>query len=151
MSPASELSLDVDQVIDARPDTVFRLLTEPDLYPRWFGPEGTETTIEEMEVTLGGRLCLRIDIPAMDLTIRIEGFYEVIEPPTRLVHSWRSMDEDLVTSVSFELEPQGDRTRVRIHHRGFVDPLDLDQNRGGWVDHLAVLARVAVELEGAPS
>lgn len=147
MSHSSELSLDVDQLIDARPETVFRLLTEPDLYAQWFGPEAATTTVEEMAVTLGGRLELKIAMPAMDFEMRIEGFYEVIEPPTRLVHTWRAMDGELVTTVSFEIEPQGNQTRLRVNHRGFVDPVDLEQNQGGWLDHLDRMATTAERLD----
>lgn len=147
MSTSAELSLDVDQMVDARPETVFRLLTDPELYARWFGPEGATVTVAEMAVTLGGRLEIRIGFPAMDIDIGIEGFYEVIEPPSRLVHTWRSMDEELVTTVSFELEPVGSRTLLRVNHRGFVDPVDLEQNQGGWIDHLSTLAEAAQEVE----
>ena len=146
-NPASELSLEVDQLIDARPETVFRLLTEPDLYARWFGPEGATTSVEEMSVTLGGRLELKITFPGTDFEVGIEGFYEVIEPPTRLVHTWRSMDEELVTTVAFEIEPQGNRARLKVNHRGFVDPVDLEQNQGGWIGHLATLGELATELD----
>ena len=145
--PTSELSLELDQMIDARPATVFRLLTEPELYARWFGPDGATTIVEEMHVTLGGRLELRITFPAADIEVRIEGYYEAIEPPTRLVHTWRAMDEELVTTVAFDIEPQGDRTRLRVTHRGFVDPIDLEQNQGGWTDHLSTLGAIAAELE----
>lgn len=151
MNPSSELSLDVDQLINARPAIVFRLLTEPDLYARWFGPDGAEVSIVEMEVTLGGRLELKISFPGTDFEVGIEGFYEVIEPPSRLVHTWRSMDEELVTTVGFEIEPQGSQTRLRVTHRGFVDPVDLEQNRGGWVDHLGKLDDVAADLEANTS
>ncbi len=145
--PTSELSLELDQLIDARPATVFRLLTEPDLYGRWFGPEGATTSVEQMEVTLGGRLELKISFPGTDFEVGIEGFYEVIEPPVRLVHTWRSMDEELVTTVAFEIEPVGERTRLRVTHRGFVDPVDLEQNQGGWTDHLSKLGAIAARLE----
>jgi hypothetical protein len=59
------------------------------------------------------------------------------------------MDEELVTTVSFVLEAAGGKTRLRLEHRGFVDPVDLEQNRGGWSDHLAELAGAAAELEAA--
>lgn len=147
MNPSSELSLTVDHRIDARPETVFRLLTEPDLYARWFGPDGASVTVEEMAVTLGGRLELKIAFPGTDFEVGIEGFYEVIEPPLRLVHTWRLMDEELVTTVSFEIEPLGEGARLIVHHRGFVDPVDLEQNQGGWIDHLAKLSQIATELE----
>jgi uncharacterized protein YndB with AHSA1/START domain len=139
--------LEVDQLVPARPETVFRLLTEPDLYARWFGPEGAEIEVEQMEVVLGGRLALRITIPAAGIEVGIEGFYEVIEAPRRLVHTWRATDEDLVTTVSFELEPQGSQTRLTVRHRGFVDPVDLEQNQGGWVGHLAELGALAEAIE----
>lgn len=151
MSTPPALALEVDQVIRARPATVFRLLTEPDLYARWFGPEGAEVTVEEMDVQLGGRLALTVVIPGMDLSIGIEGFYEVIEPPDRLVHTWRSLDEELVTTVAFTLEPQGELTRLVVNHRGFVDPVDLENNQGGWAAHLGALADLATELEGPSS
>ncbi len=149
MTNTAQLSLEVDQLIEAKPETVFRLLTEPDLYGRWFGPEGSNVTVESMDVRLGGRLALAITFPGMDLEVGIEGFYEAIDPPTRLVHTWRSLDEELVTTVSFNLEPQGTGTRLTVHHRGFVDPVDLEQNQSGWSDLLPSLARVAAEVEAA--
>ena len=100
-----------------------------------------------MDVRLGGRLELAIHLPAAGITVGIEGFYEVIEPATRLVHTLRSLDEELVTSVTFALEPHGARTRLIVTHRGFVDPVDMENNQGGWVDHLATLARLAADLE----
>lgn len=149
MTAPPSLSLELDQRIEARPETVFRALTEPDLYARWFGPDGSEVTVEEMEVVLGGRLALRIAFPAMDFEVGIEGFYEVIEPARTLVHTWRSMEEELVTTVAFDLEPQGAGTRLRVNHRGFVDAVDLEQNQSGWGDLLPKLGRLAAELDAA--
>jgi uncharacterized protein YndB with AHSA1/START domain len=159
----AELSLDVDQLVNARPETVWRLLTEPDLYVRWFGPDDARVTVEEMDVVLGGRFCVWITFAAggsadgtdtdggdgADVVVGIEGFYEVIEPPRQLVHTWRSMDEELVTTVRFDLEPVGERTRLTIHHRGFVDPIDLEQHRQGWTAHAPVLAELAASLSAA--
>lgn len=147
MTETAQLSLEVDQMVDARPETIYRLLTEPGLYARWFGPPGSVVTVESMDVRLGGRLGLSISIPAAGITVGIEGFYEVIEPPAKLVHTWRSLDEELVTSVTFTLEPQGTRTRLVVTHRGFVDPVDLENNQGGWSEHVSTLARQAAELE----
>lgn len=143
----TSLSLDLDQLIDARPETVFRLLTEPDLYAQWFGPDGATVTVEEMEVVLGGRLALHISFPDADIEIGIECFYEVIEPPRVLVHTWRPTDEELVTSVRFELEPQGAQTRLILIHQGFVDPVDLEQHQSGWLELLPKLARTAAALQ----
>jgi uncharacterized protein YndB with AHSA1/START domain len=140
--PSIQLSLDVERLIDARPATVFRLLTDPVLYARWFGPPGATVIVEEMEVVLGGRLLVAIEFEGGG-EFRIEGFYEVIDPPNLLVHTWRGVGEELVTTVRFELEPQGEQTRLRIVHVGFVDPVELDQHEHGWsgaLDHLVEVA-----------
>jgi uncharacterized protein YndB with AHSA1/START domain len=151
MTQPALLALEVDQLVDARPETVFRLLTEPDLYARWFGPEGAQVSVDAMDVRLGGRLGLTITFPGTDLVVGIEGFYEVVEPPTTLVHTWRVLEEELVTAVAFTLEPHGDGTRLVLTHRGFVDPLDLQTNQGGWAAHLRVLAKLAADLDRTPS
>jgi hypothetical protein len=57
------------------------------------------------------------------------------------------MDEQLVTTVAFEIEPHGSRTRLRVNHRGFVDPVDLEQNQGGWTEHLSTLGELAAALD----
>ena len=126
---------------------MFRCLTEPELYTQWFGPDGATITVDEMQLALGGRLHLNIEFPGTDFQVGIECFYEVIDPPSSLVHTWRVDDEELVTTVRFDLEPVGSQTRLRIHHRGFVDPVDLEQNLGGWIDHLAKLSAVARLIE----
>jgi uncharacterized protein YndB with AHSA1/START domain len=143
--PSVQLSLDVDRLIDARPATVFRLLTEPELYARWFGPPGATVTVEEMELTLGGRLLVLIELDG-GVEVRIEGYYEVIDPPNLIVHTWRGVGEDLVTTVRFELEPQGEQTRLRIVHVGFVDPVELEQHQRGWLELLDAIAALAPDI-----
>jgi uncharacterized protein YndB with AHSA1/START domain len=143
---STDLDLTVDRLIDARPETCFRMITEPDLYAQWFGPPDSIVTVEEMEVTLGGRLLVRIELPAADVVVRIEGFYEVIEAPHLIVHTWRGVDEELVTSVRFEMEPRGTQTMMRIRHQGFVDPVELEQHRTGWADLLEQIADLAVTI-----
>ena len=143
--PSIQLSLDVDRLIDARPATVFRLLTEPELYARWFGPPGAKVTVEEMELALGGRLLVLIELDD-GVAVRIEGFYEVIDPPNLIVHTWRGVGEELVTTVRFELEPQGEQTRLRIVHVGFVDPVELEQHERGWLELLDEIAELAPSL-----
>lgn len=147
MTSPTELSLHIDHLIPAHPDTVFRCLTEPQLYAQWFGPDGATITVDEMQLALDGRLHLTIAFPGTEFQVGIEGFYEVIDPPLCPAHTWRVDDEEIVTTVRFDLEPVGSQTHLSIHHRGFVDPVDLEQNQGGWVDQLAKLATIARSIE----
>ena len=128
----SELIVSVDRILAPPPETVWRALTEPDLYSRWMGPQGATTTVDEMAVTLGGRLALRVAFPDGGPEFRLFGFYEDIDPPRRLVHSWAMEGDEEVSTVVFDLEPHGDGTRLQINHHGLTRPEDVQQNEGGW-------------------
>ena len=44
-----------ERVFDAPREEVWKAFTDPQLIPRWWGPHGTVTTVEEMDVRPGGR------------------------------------------------------------------------------------------------
>lgn len=43
------------RTFDATRDQVWKAFTDPTLVPRWWGPHGTTTTVEEMDVRPGGK------------------------------------------------------------------------------------------------
>jgi uncharacterized protein YndB with AHSA1/START domain len=138
----TDLKVEIDRTLPARPETVFRALTEPELYGQWMGPPGSTTVVEELDARIGGRLAFRVSLPEHDMEFLIHGFYEEIEPPRRLVHSWMVEGDDAVSTVVFALEPVGDATRLQITHHGLTTPEDVSQNSGGWsmqVDRLEEL------------
>lgn len=133
---ARGLLVSIDRVLPASPEAVFRALTEPDLFARWMGPEGSDVTIEEMTVTLGGRLAFVVRLPGGGPEFRLFGYYEEIDPPNRLVHSWAMEGDEEVSTVVFELEPHGTGTRLQLRHHGLTRPEDVAQNEGGWQHQL---------------
>lgn len=133
---ARGLLVSIDRVLPASPEAVFRALTEPDLFARWMGPEGSDVTIEEMTVTLGGRLAFVVRLPGEGPEFRLFGYYEEIDPPNRLVHSWAMEGDEEVSTVVFELEPHGTGTRLQLRHHGLTRPEDVAQNEGGWQHQL---------------
>ena len=48
----------VERMFDARA-TVFAAYTDPELIPEWWGPRGTTTIVDQMDVRPGGELALR--------------------------------------------------------------------------------------------
>lgn len=130
---AADLMLTIDRILPATPERVFTAITDPDLFGRWMGPEGSEVTVHEMTVAVGGKLSFDVTLPDGS-SFTLFGYYEEIDPPRRLVHSWAMEGDDAVSTVVFELEPLGDTTRLILSHHGLTTPEDVSQNRFGW-DH----------------
>ncbi|MDH4178022.1 MAG: SRPBCC domain-containing protein [Myxococcales bacterium] len=141
MSRPRTLSVAVDHILPAAPETVFRALTEPDLYARWMGPEGSTTTVQEMNVVPGGQFAFVVSLPN-GVSVRLSGTYLEVDPPRRLVHTWQVEGEEAVTTVTIGLNPFDAETHVVLTHEGFTDEIDLLRNKGGWEHQLDRLARL---------
>ena len=48
-----------ERVFDAPRERVFAAFTDPELIPRWWGPRRMTTTVDEMDVRVGGKWSLR--------------------------------------------------------------------------------------------
>jgi uncharacterized protein YndB with AHSA1/START domain len=128
---ASDLVLTIDRVLPASPERVFAAITDPMLFGRWMGPEGSTVTVHEMTVKIGGKLSFDVALPGGP-TFTLFGFYEEIDPPRRLVHSWAMEGDEEISTVVFELEPVGRATRLILTHHGLTTPEDVSQNQYGW-------------------
>lgn len=143
------MRFEVERVLPAQPATVFRALTEPELYARWMGPEGSSITIDEMQPTEGGRLDFRVKMGADGPEFRLFGTYREIDAPRRLVHTWAMEGDDSVSTVTFELFPHDDGTRMLLTHVDLIDEAERDQNEGGWRHQFDRLERLLPELDDA--
>jgi uncharacterized protein YndB with AHSA1/START domain len=130
---SADLTLTIDRVLPASPERVFTAITDPEMFGRWMGPEGSIVTVHEMAVTIGGKLSFDVALPDGS-TFTLFGVYEEIDPPRRLVHSWAMEGDDEISTVVFELEPVGRSTRLILTHHGLTTPEDVSQNQYGW-DH----------------
>ena len=128
----ADLLVSVDRLLPAPPEVVFGALTDPAMFAQWIGPDGSVVTVDELTLALGGRLAFRILIPGMDVEFSIYGYYEEIDPPNRLVHSWAVEGEDEISTVVFTLEPRGTSTHLELTHHGLTTPEDVANNDSGW-------------------
>lgn len=112
-------------LIDAPIDVVWRVITEPDQIVRWFSDEA------EVDLRPGGdgRLAFKGG-DSYQLQI------EAVEAPRRFAFRWVQPEGGVVrpdnsTVVEFTLEPEGDRTRLRVVESGFdkVDWSDEEKSR----------------------
>ncbi|MGD2100998.1 MAG: SRPBCC domain-containing protein [Acidimicrobiia bacterium] len=138
----TDLLVSLDRVLPASPEKVFEALTDPEKYSRWMGPEGSKVTVEKMDVVLGGELRFTVTLPDSGMTFELYGYYEEVDPPNRLVHSWATVGDEEVSTVAFELEPHGDDTRLHIRHHGLTKPEDVAQNEAGWAHQLDRLEKL---------
>jgi uncharacterized protein YndB with AHSA1/START domain len=122
----SDREIRIERVFDAPRDRVFAVYTDPQLIPEWWGPRGTTTVVDRMDVRPGGEWrFLTRDADGQESAFR--GTYREVTPPERIVQTFEW--EPRVGHVSVEtatFEDLGDRTRVVT-----VSTLDTTEERDG--------------------
>ena len=131
----SELELQLERLIPAPPERVFRLWTEPELMAKWLAP-GSNTIVScDAEATPGGfwRLVMR---HADGEIVTVTGVYRKVEPPLRLVFTWGWLDKrgerGHETVVTVRLEPVPGGTKLVLDQRTFDTKENRDLHHGGW-------------------
>jgi uncharacterized protein YndB with AHSA1/START domain len=93
----NELEIRVEREFDAPREHVYRVYTDPELIPQWWGDD---TTVEELDVRPGGRWRFNTGYGA------VEGEFHEVEPPARIVQTFQNHVQTL------EFEDIGGRTRL---------------------------------------
>ena len=127
--------------IEATPDRVFHSLTDPRELGAWWGSAEYRTHSWQVDLRVGGKWST-IARAADGTEMTVDGEYLEVDPPRRLVFTWRpSWEGYAVTTVRCDLEPTAAGTRVRITHTGFGDNIDSAMGTGeGWKRVLEWLA-----------
>ncbi len=120
--------------IDVPPQRVFAALTDPKELVQWWGsPELYQTTGWEADLRVGGKW-KSVGRGADGQPFSVEGEYVEIDPPHRLVHTWRApWDGGHLTTVHYRLEATKTGTRVTVRHEGFAGrPDSCSGHADGW-------------------
>lgn len=128
----SVTELRIHRLLHAPPHRVWRALTDPTALAVWFWPHATYATVAETDPRPGGRY--RIEAPKAG--IAATGEYVEIEPPHRLVMTWRWADEPTETLVTIELEEADEGTALTLLHERFDTDRSRDNHLQGWSDCL---------------
>ena len=132
--------LRISRVLPADPETVFAAWTDPASLRQWFDPGGVSVTVAEIDARVGGRLVINMRGNESGRDFPHEGEFLEVEPPRRLVFSWRTPWER-ESQVTIELTPCDGGTELTLIHERIPDAKLRDDYRGGW-------SRVLESLEG---
>jgi uncharacterized protein YndB with AHSA1/START domain len=112
VSTPSDREIRIERYFDAPRDLVFQAFTAPELIPEWWGPRGTTTVVDTMQVEAGGSWRVVIaDEDGGENAFR--GTYREVSPPERIVQTfeWEGMPGHVaIETVTFE--DLGDRTKI---------------------------------------
>jgi uncharacterized protein YndB with AHSA1/START domain len=134
--------------VAAPPERVFQAITDPTQMAKWWGQNGVyRVTGGQSDLRPGGKW-VSTGVGADGAEFRVEGEYLEVDPPRRLVHTWKkpSWAPGLETIVRWELEPHGVHrlqgstpqkvgtgTLVKLHHYGFAGDEKAVRGHGeGW-------------------
>ena len=112
LTTPADREIHVERVFDAPRERVFAAYTDPDLIPEWWGPHGTSTVVDQMDVRAGGgwRFVIR-NSDGSETGFR--GTYREVTPPERIVQTfeWEGMPGHVsVDTATFE--DLGEQTKV---------------------------------------
>jgi uncharacterized protein YndB with AHSA1/START domain len=103
----------VEREFDAPRERVFAAYTDPEQIPKWWGPRGTTTVVEEMDATAGGkwRFVAR-DSDGSETAFR--GVYREVSPPERIVQTfeWEGMPGHVSVDTAVFEDLGAGRTKV---------------------------------------
>jgi len=135
-----DATLEVRRTFAAPRERVFRAWTQPEELDKWSSP-GPLTPTSDVDLRVGGRY--RIIMRGPDGTEhRVGGVYQVIEPPSKLVYTWKWEEKpDMRDSVvTVEFLDRGKSTEVVLRHDGLADAEDRARHEHGWNGCLEKLA-----------
>ena len=144
LAPVERLAPDairLERLFDAPAETVWRYLTEAELRRQWFMGGSDARAGSEFELLVDHDNLSDDEVPYPESYAASKGvrFSEKVirfEPPRLLETTFQGGKNGTVT---YELHPEGERTRLVLTHSGIASPVGAQDFGSGWNSHLTVL------------
>lgn len=145
----------IERHFDAPVELIWAMWTEPEHFKAWYGPGGAEILVANMDVQVGGRRLVCMQVATADGPMRMwfTGQYREVVKNRRLVYTESMSDEHgnvlspgelgmpdghpATTEVIVELEDVGGRTKIVMTHVGIPAG---SSGAAGWMTALDKLA-----------
>jgi len=129
-------SVVIERLFEAPVDLIWKMWTEAEHFKQWYGPNGASIPTAKMDVRVGGRrlICMEMQTPNGTMQMWFTGEYREVVEAKRLVYTESMSDEkgnvvspvDMgmpeghpdTTEVIVELEDIGGRTKMVMTHAG---------------------------------
>lgn len=129
-------SVKIERTLDAPIDLVWQMWTEAEHFASWYGPMGMTIPVANMDVQVGGKrhICMEMNMPDRQMKMWFVGEYLEITPKTKLIYTEAMSDEEgnvmspaamgmpegtpESTQVIVELEDLGGSTKMKMAHVG---------------------------------
>ena len=157
-STISKDAVVIERTFEAAVDLIWQMWTQPEHFKKWYGPNGATIPVAEMDVRIGGKRLICMEMRGMKMWTT--GEYTTILPNTHLAYTESMADEvgnvvspsamgmpegyPATTEVTVLLEDLGGRTKMVMTHAGMPAGSGAD---GGWnqafdklVDHIKAVS-----------
>ena len=141
----SQFFLVVRRTIRSSPERVFEAWTNPAQLKKWWGPKPAVCPEAEIDLRVGGKFRIGNLFPDGSL-IWILGEFTLVDPPRKLVYTWRVMNEKNdgerpssrnVEQVSVTFKPiNAGETEITVIHEKISDEKVHSSHERGWVSCL---------------
>jgi uncharacterized protein YndB with AHSA1/START domain len=119
----------IERIFDAPTQLVWQMWTDGDQFALWYGPPGVVIPVAELDLRVGGRrrVCMEMETPDGTMRMWFGGEHLAVDAPTLLVYTEQVTDEDGVptdqshlTEVRVELSPDAAGTHMIMTHTGIA-------------------------------
>jgi uncharacterized protein YndB with AHSA1/START domain len=119
-------------MIYAPAEQVFEAWTQPMHLKKWWGPRPVTCVDAEIDLRVGGSYRIANQFPDGKL-LWIFGQFEVVDPPHKLVYTWRIDPQSQVFErVTVRFEACGEATEVIVTHERIPNAATRDRHQQGW-------------------
>ncbi len=117
----TDFNLTLERRLPAPRERVYQAWTSADEIRQWWALSGMTIEVADFDVCVGGRFRLAMRSQEDNLYV-VGGVYTVVDPPSKLVHTWR-WEEDgpggVLTHENFRDQDAADN-----HNKGWTNKLD---------------------------